>query len=95
MKSILISDELHSQLKDYCMENQLVLKLVVEKSIKERIGVKETYNAVKDIKTPSTEMVRHSFSEGDINYAMATSNISRDEAISALTELQEKMKNIL
>lgn len=88
MKSILISDELHSQLKNYCNENQLVLKLVVEKSIKERITFKETY--ITGIKTPSTEMVRHSFSETDITYAMTTSNITRDEAVSALLELQKK-----
>jgi NACalpha-BTF3-like transcription factor len=91
MKSILISDELHSQLKDYCNENQLVLKLVVEKSIKERIGTpKHIYADATDVKTPSTEMVRHSFSETDISYAMNTSNITRDEAISALRELQNK-----
>lgn len=87
MKSILISDELHSQLKNYCVENQLVLKLVVEKCIKERIG---TYGVVEEHKTPSTEMVRHAFSEADISYAMETSNITRDEAVSALMELQKK-----
>jgi len=90
MKSILISDELHSQLKNYCNENQLVLKLVVEKSIKERIGVKSTYADATEHKTPSTEMVRHAFSETDITYAMETSNITRDEAVSALLELQKK-----
>ena len=36
MKSILISDELHNQLKSYCNENQLVIKLVVEKMIKDK-----------------------------------------------------------
>jgi transcription antitermination factor NusG len=62
-----------------------------EKSIKERIGtIKHTYADATDVKTPSTEMVRHSFSETDISYAMNTSNITRDEAIGALLELQKK-----
>ena len=90
MKSILISDELHSELKNYCNENQLVLKLVVEKSIKQRIGFNVPDADAIKVKTPSTEMVRHAFSETDINYAMDTSGITRDEAISALLELQKK-----
>jgi NACalpha-BTF3-like transcription factor len=90
MKSILISDELHSELKNYCNENQLVLKLVVEKSIKQRIGFNVPDADAIKVKTPSTEMVRHSFSETDINYAMDTSGITRDEAVSALLELQKK-----
>jgi hypothetical protein len=90
MKSILISDELHSELKNYCNENQLVLKLVVEKSIKQRIGFNVPDADAIKVKTPSTEMVRHNFSEADINYAIFTSGLTRDEAISALVELEKK-----